>query len=365
MSDSEEPLPRCPVEDSVREWIESRMAWLIEQFGLDRLNSVDVILPNSHYFPDEYNGTEEDARLLLDRVCDYMELDSRTVELHLYQDRNVVHDEHGRLGTAGVYDEASGMYRVWIEASNLGDPLGLVATMAHELAHVHLLGHRRVSENEEDHEPLTDLLTVFLGMGIFTANSVLREKSWVAGAWSGWTMGRSGYLSMPMYGYALALFAWVRREPNIEWADELRPDVRSAFDEGQKYLAETNGSTFDSHGRYRASGAVVSVPSFVKPAADEVPPDEIGEPEDDQEVTPVCCMCGEEVDPETAPDSNGHPGLICHECHESIAENYQEIEKSQMERERDTRIARGIFVMAGLVFVGILVTVILAGLLFH
>ncbi len=87
----------------------------------------------------------------------------------------------------------------------------MVATLAHELGHIHLLGHGRISDDVEDHEPLTDLLTVFFGMGIFTANAVMYEQYWENGVLSGWSMGRRGYLGMPVYGYALARFARLRR----------------------------------------------------------------------------------------------------------------------------------------------------------
>src|SRR5262249_53438579 len=129
-------------------------------------------------------------------------------------------------------------FRIWIEASNLHDPLALVATLSHELGHVLLLGHGRISADAEDHEPLTDLLTAYLGMGVFTANAVLREKYWDGGSTSGWSMGRRGYLTMPMYGYALALFARDRDEENPPWADALRRDVRSAFDQARRFLSK-------------------------------------------------------------------------------------------------------------------------------
>ena len=84
----------------------------------------------------------------------------------------------------------AGKYRIWVEAGNLNDPLALVATLAHELGRVDLLGAGRVSPDTEDHEPLTDLLTVFFGLGVITANAVIRENYWSAGAFSGWSMGR-------------------------------------------------------------------------------------------------------------------------------------------------------------------------------
>jgi hypothetical protein len=239
---------QCPVEAQSKDWIERRMQWLTENFGWNRLQSVQVILPTPEFFPDPYHGSPEDAGLILERVCGYMGIDPKTIELAWYEDRNPVHDEHGRQGTAGLYQKGQDRYHVWVEVSNLDDPLALVATIAHELGHVHLLGHGRLTQETEDHEPLTDLLTVFLGMGVFTANSVIRENYWHAGAVSGWDMGRQGYLTMPMYGYALSLFAWARQEERPSWARELRPDVRSPFDQGLRFLHEKGDSLFKPRG---------------------------------------------------------------------------------------------------------------------
>jgi hypothetical protein len=224
------------------------MRWLAEEFGWHRLQSAHVVLPTPEFFPDPYAGTPEDAQVMLDRVCGYMDIPPETVELSLYQDRNPVHEGDWRQGTAGLYHEEAGRFRIWVEVSNLGDPLGLVGTMAHELGHVHLLGHGRITPDVEDHEPLTDLLTVFLGLGIFSANAVIHEHYWHAGEVSGWSMGRRGYLGMPMYGYALALFAWARGEKKPPWSKELRLDVRSSFKQGIRFLAETEEAIFRPEG---------------------------------------------------------------------------------------------------------------------
>jgi hypothetical protein len=50
-------------------------------------------------------------------------------------------------------------------------PVALVSTLAHELGHVLLLADGRISAQQQDHEPLTDLLTIFFGLGIFSANA--------------------------------------------------------------------------------------------------------------------------------------------------------------------------------------------------
>jgi hypothetical protein len=125
---------------------------------------------------------------------------------------------------------------IGVERSKLDDPVALVATTAHELGHELLLGEGRVSSDTRDHEPLTDLLTVFMGLGIFTANSTIRDQGWSSGVMVGWTTSRLGYLDQRTFGYALARFANVRGESSPKWLKYLRPDVRAPFRQSIRYL---------------------------------------------------------------------------------------------------------------------------------
>jgi hypothetical protein len=240
--------PTCPVEADDKKWLEGRMVWLTREFGLERLLDVRVILPTPKFFPDPYQGEERDVRALFKRVCRSMKIPREDVRLRFFEDERQATGHgawEGRLeGAAGTYEGGRSKDTISINVAQLNDPEGLVGTMAHELAHVHLLSHGRVSRDAADHEPLTDLATVFLGLGIFTANATLREKYWTEGQMTGWSIGRQGYLSQRMFGYAFALFAWARGEDNPEWAGHLRLDVRSAFKKGLRYLRETADSDF-------------------------------------------------------------------------------------------------------------------------
>lgn len=242
-----QPKLECPVGPATREWIDERWLWLEQEFGVERVRNATVVLPQAEFFPDPYHSTESDARRLLDRVCGYMGIEPDRIKMSLYDEsdplaRNPNLAGQMQQGTAGLYHREGRHFRIWVEVANLHDPLAMVATMAHELGHVHLLGHARISRKAEDHEPLTDLLTVFLGLGIFTANSVIREQSWFDGNYSGWKIGRRGYLGMPEYGYAFARFARCRAEEAPPWASELRLDVRSAFKQAMRFLAAHDAS---------------------------------------------------------------------------------------------------------------------------
>ena len=232
--------PKCPVEPDVKAWVERRMSWLIGTFGQERLLQGSVILPSEEYFPDLYDGTEEDARALLARVCRYMDIDPQRVELALYSEQQQVGFNIDVVrpdgGTAGLYSNQDGKTTLWLEVSRMADPVSVVATFAHELCHAHLLGGGRISSEEEDHEPLTDLATVYFGMGIFTANACLRDKAYHVGNWEHWSISRQGYLTSPVLAYAMALCAWLRRETSPAWARYLRLDARSPFKKALAYL---------------------------------------------------------------------------------------------------------------------------------
>src|SRR5262245_31383745 len=174
--------PKCPIGPVEKDWIEERMAWLTRQFGLERLKDVRVILPTAEFFPERYEGRHQDVRVLLRRVCRYMDVDPDPIQLEFHAAQGpppyaALLGHYRVSGAAGTY-ERDYVPRISISEGILDDPHTVVATIAHELGHVHLLGDGRLTGDEIDHEPLTDLLTVFLGMGLFTANSRIREKHW-------------------------------------------------------------------------------------------------------------------------------------------------------------------------------------------
>ena len=224
-----------------RKWADGRIEWILNQFGRERVCRCRAVVPTPEFFPDRFEGREEDVTAMFARVCSYMGVEPRRVELYYYSDDDPDLGPGFHLG--GDRDRAAGLHhggavaRIGIERSQLREPMSLVATIAHELGHVLLLDDGRVDRDEADHEPLTDLLTVFLGMGVFGANSAVHESNWRSAGWSGWKIGRLGYLSQPMWGYALAAFAQVRGETKPSWRSHLRPDIRAAVDASAKMLA--------------------------------------------------------------------------------------------------------------------------------
>ena len=242
--------PECPIDPEREQWVDERFRWLEEQLGPETPRKVDVILPTLDYFPDQYNERPEDAQSMLIRIAGYMNLDPQKFDLFFYSEAGPAQlpgpSPQTVSGSAGVYvhaggASADGRRKIGIESAQLKDPMSLVATLAHELGHEILLGQNRISADEPDHEPLTDLLTVFMGLGLFTANATIRDRGWSSGGWSGWRTSRHGYLDQRMLGYALARFAFVRGEARPRWMRHLRPDVLAPLKLALRYVFRGGG----------------------------------------------------------------------------------------------------------------------------
>jgi hypothetical protein len=240
--------PECPLQGAENAWVEYRLGWLAEKFGARQIHEMSVVTPTDDFFPLSLDGTEAAAQRMFDHVCGLMEVDPSGVRFEVFEDDKPLRDtglpmDWSSDGAAGYY-EGDVVPTVAVEQEQLSDPMQFVATVAHELCHVRLLGGGLLTGDEYDHEQVTDLMTVYCGMGIFGANARLTERQYESLGMHGWSTSRKGYLDFPTWGYAHALVAWARGEKKPEWAKHLRPDVRAPFNQGLKYLQKTGDSAF-------------------------------------------------------------------------------------------------------------------------
>ncbi|HEY7314749.1 MAG TPA: HEAT repeat domain-containing protein [Gemmataceae bacterium] len=228
--------PKCPLDTWEKTWTERRMRWLADQFGIDRLLNAKVILPTEQYFASPLGTDLKSVRRLLDRMCGYMGVSPAKVSLEIVADEQMP-------GAAGLYQQRKRSI-ICVARSQLANPVSLLATLCHELAHELLLGGGLLTTQVSDHEWITDLLPVFLGTGIFLANSTIHDTSGYSSGWSWWSISRQGYLPSRIFGYAFALFAFVRGETDPSWAEHLRLDARASLHAGLRYLRKTGDCLF-------------------------------------------------------------------------------------------------------------------------
>jgi hypothetical protein len=239
--------PSCPCDPAAKAWVEQRLQWLNDQFDDHVFNGRPLVLPTSEFFPDAYDASEGAVRTLFDRVCGYMDVALDLAALNFVADAGKLWlvNETGQYlpHAAGTYDERERKYIITIDKAELDNPMGLVGTMAHELAHARLLGERRCRVEEYDNELLTDLTVVFFGLGIFLANSPRNWDSQYT-KWPNTDLSKPEYMTPPMFGYALAHLAWIRREEKPAWAKHLHWNARPDFKQALRFLFKTSQSAF-------------------------------------------------------------------------------------------------------------------------
>jgi hypothetical protein len=229
---------KCPVSEKARHWTEESLRWLHGEFGDDALHG-EVLLPQTVFPPGSYTGNEGDVGAVLRRLCDRMGVPVESVAIEFDDEPDVAPDPRVPVaqrfsGAAGEYRSRDGVAVLAIRRRQLRHPVALAATLAHELAHARLLGERRIHPGRSDGEQLTDLTTIFLGAGVFTANAAF-DFSRTQG---GWQSSHLGYLGETLSGYALAYFALLRGELEPSWAAALDTNPRAYLRQGLRYLRQ-------------------------------------------------------------------------------------------------------------------------------
>lgn len=234
--------PKCPVDKEAKEWLDEAFVWLVGELGADVVRGVEVILPSEDYFPVPIDGSDASIRATFEKVCHYMDVDSRVIRLELYEVETGgnVHPlataEKGSHALGTYQLGRNGRYNIRLETSQAANAQALIATIAHELGHVILLGEGRLDPEYADHEPMTDLVSIFYGFGIFSANSIFSFAQFTNVFGQGWSAERHGYLTEEMCGYALALFAIARGEEMPAWTSYLNRNVRTYMKNSLKFL---------------------------------------------------------------------------------------------------------------------------------
>ena len=199
------------------EWQIETWRWFLGQFGgLRDLKHSPLVLPTREFFPPTQKTNHERAEHIFEcvkrlaRMPDWpcrLIAQLRRPELRVGEYvalKPITHSPAGTFGFDG--DEVVISY----EASAVDEPGMLIATLAHELAHYLLLKWRKeIPGGEELHEFTTDLLTVYMGFGVFGVSTAFHFEADVGG----WRWSRHGYLSQRAWIFACAIFLELRNEP--------------------------------------------------------------------------------------------------------------------------------------------------------
>jgi hypothetical protein len=233
----------CPIDEGTRKALEKAFLWLINTFGEDKIKQRKVLTPHPSDFPIKYDMKNREIEIMK-IIAVQMELDPDDIQIDIYIEGQSEIDTGGALGnrlflqqvegekyTGGLYwgRQEDNKYHIGIEQKKLNEPLDMIATLAHEMVHIKLLGEKRIDENNE---PLTDLATIIFGLGIFNANAAFQIKNGIG--YKGWS--KLGYLSQMEWGYGLALLAYLQGEKSPKCVNFLSANVKADFKESVKFI---------------------------------------------------------------------------------------------------------------------------------
>jgi hypothetical protein len=211
-------------------WQVETWAWFLKEFGdLAQLRQTPLVTPTRAFFPPTEATGEARAEHIFDCVrrlsgmehwpCRLIAQPARA-ELRVGDVTALERISHPPAGTFSL--DGNGAV-ISYEPSSVADPLKLIATFSHELAHYRLSNLRReIPGGEEVHEYATDLMSVYLGFGLFQANSAFSYSQHQDVMSQGWRYSRMGYLGERGFVFALAVFLELKGLPS----DEAKPFLK-------------------------------------------------------------------------------------------------------------------------------------------
>lgn len=224
-----------------KDWIEKNIIWFSEVFGLDKLRQLPFILPTFENFPYKNLKDTGEFQGLFEKLCKYWDLNPNEIIIKFFDDFKSKQWEtfipHGEFrGPIGLYNQIytteEKRFNIQLAKSNLDNPQLLISVLAHELAHVKLLGGNYINKTDPDLEPLTDLASIFFGFGIFVANSVqTKDIYWIS---------RSGYLPNQLISYANALVCYITEQEASIYHPYINGNTIDLFKKDFEFLIHTN-----------------------------------------------------------------------------------------------------------------------------
>lgn len=235
-------------------WLLETWAWFLANFGgLERLRNSPLVDATREYFPPTDATGHERAEHVFACVKKHAGMSEWRCMLAPQAERierrvgefAILKIEKGDL-PAGTFSVAKGEATITYDPAAIATPARLVATLAHELAHYLLHSVPGTPPGGEDMEEFaTDLMTVYLGFGLFSANQAFNFRQFGDAFAQGWQTSGLGYLRERDWAFALALFCALRDEPVRVLKGRLKPHLYSDASAAARYL-EKNRHLLDA-----------------------------------------------------------------------------------------------------------------------
>jgi hypothetical protein len=206
-----------PLEAREKAWVETRLHYLTDYWGLEQLLNAKTILPTEEHFPEIVEGEQDTPQKLVVRIIDQFPITATDIQLQLVDGDPPSRGQDCATGCCSVPTKNQ-------------DSRALVAAIAQAVCRALLVQRGHVSEEAYDLDRLAELMSVFTGFGVFAANTADQRR----------------LLPARMVSYGQALCAWMRDDLRPGWEAFLEPDPAAVFRSSLKYLRKTGDSVFQT-----------------------------------------------------------------------------------------------------------------------
>lgn len=226
------------LDTELTQWQFDCFDWLLRHTGgLETFKQRRLILPTPQYFPHDGSSGHAFAEMIFHQVKVHAGMADWPCTLQCQEaDPNTMVSPQAFV--QGVPHSPSGTFRTLKEGgvlitynpTQLRNSMSLVATFAHELAHYRTADFPEPPPGGWDvWEPATDLAAVFMGFGIFLANSRFNFSHFDDGNTAGWRWQQQGYLSDVEVLHMHAIFSSVLGIDQRETLPHLKSALRGIF----------------------------------------------------------------------------------------------------------------------------------------
>ena len=249
------------VDPETADWHIENFLWLMREFdGADAFNEAALVLPSVKFFKSSGKTGNALACEIFEQVKAYCGMADWPVTL-VADDNPLAKNQPGLMYqpaaqkyALGTFSVDQGEIEISYSTNLLAKPEQLVATFAHELAH-YLLAAAKTEPicTADEMEFLTDLTAVYLGFGVFLANSRFDFDQFGDTYQQGWQMQRSGYLPEADLIFGLALFLHFKKLGAEDARKFLKPHLGKLLDRAAEQVAtckshmEGLSNTFDGN----------------------------------------------------------------------------------------------------------------------
>lgn len=216
------------IEQDDRAWLDWRWCWLADRLRTERIRAAQVLGGIQAFARSDQPVTEEQMQALAEKIAAMLGITGIPVQL-IVGSTETVFDNDELYERCEAAKTSARMIVIGIDRNDLADPQVCAYFMMKRIICDYLVISGWLTEDDEDGWEVAEIAAVQLGVGVILANNTLVQSTVTFGL-TEWGRSFAGtILSEELLAYALARFAYLRRDTPPDWQHVLRRGPRKTF----------------------------------------------------------------------------------------------------------------------------------------